>query len=1823
MNYFSRLGNKTHFVLLPFCLIAFIAIGISVDILADTEQTKPDENVTVLSFTPRGQINTKSNMTIVFSRNMVPEDSLNKTIKDHPIKITPYLSGIARWIDRNSIRFYPDKGFAPATSYKIKIESQDTYQYGNKINEEREFEVSTPPLMVSGVNSYQDNLDTPSGTTRMRIFINFNHDVNFHDIKKMISITGGKNASIKSPDYEIIDYSSSLTNAPSDSVRVWYAYELVLLSEPIKITEKSQDYVIHIKDGIPCYRCGDALRQKSTHRIRIDSMVRQYISSAGGSTSGKSGIIKIRCQNRVSADAAKEYISVYPEIPFTLDQYYNSLTLRGNFKPGEYYDVTIASGMPAENGSILKTEFSSRVKIPNLSPSITFNARGIFLPKEGNRLLELETVNIDKLSVEAEQVFANNLVYALGSNFNRTTNNYYSNLEQLGKTLFSEEIELNSETNKSLVSTIDIGSILSDTVLGIYKVHARSHTSRWVNDARLIMLTDIGISARLSNNYLMVWANSLSESKPIKKAIVSLYSKNNQLLVTGKTDSRGIAVFDNIVKDIDGFAPFLITVEKDNDLSYVRFAECRLPISEFDVKGRPFLSRGYEAMLYLDRGVYRPGDTAHIVSIVRDENGSTPSEFPYFIKIKDPTGREMASFRVVTSGDAVTSIDFPVPDFAQTGAYTTLAGIGDDLRLGTVSFQVEEFMPDRIKTTIATGADEYSPGETIKAEVSGMFLFGPPAKGHKVTGNITIESHEFRPAGFESYTFSNGDVQFSRTEKTFPAGNLDENGKYVFNYQIPKSFSSPSALKGLLSAGVSEQGGRAVFAYSEVLIHPYEKYIGLRLDFDGYAQPGKPVEFSAIAINHDGQKEAVDSIDITIYRVVHNSILRKDRNGNYRYKSEKTDIPVDSMTIAMPEGGIQQTFTPPQYGSYKIVVSDRKGRHSASRTFYASGWGYAPWSMEQPDRIEIDLDKDSYHQDDKAVIQIRAPFGGRLLLTVEKNKVLEFITYDMDGNTAEITIPVKKDFFPNAYITATIIKKAAEVDSKTPARAFGIAPININRAEHKLPITITAPEIIKPNTDISVSLDIKNGRYAKVTLSAVDVGILQLTDYQTPDPLKFFFGKRQPGLKIYDIYSFIFPEVERAKSHLTWGGGRSLFSSQRKRHVNPISARRVKSIALWSGIITCDEFGHAEVPFVIPEFNGKLRLSAVAVENNKFGSSSADIIVRDKIIIQESFPRFVTPGDKVNGHLTLFNNTGRDSDINVRVIAEGPIKFEDSEKRLTVAQNSEASVLFPFTAQISPGKIKLKFIATDGIDTSTVSIELPNRPAQPVTTKFGFGAITSDSSSSFTIPDEWVESTEQTVIKTSSLAAVGYMKNMSFLLRYPYGCLEQTTSKLMPLINFNDLSKFAEPGFYGTRGPDYFIREGIIKLDGMMRPDGWFSYWPGRNRINGWSSIYASHFIIEARQAGYQVNKGFYNHIIKSLREIALRKNTDSRYVGNVEQIYAAYALSKAEVHEKRILNSLKSIFIDDLPSYSRYQLAAVYHAYGDTEYAKTLLPETVFPETFEPETGGRFSSGVRTNAILLSVLIEISPESPSCAVLAKALSDDARVGRWYTTQETAWALMALGRYLKDREVPDFTGEITIENESPKSFTTDDLRLERNDISGKTIEISIIGTGPCYYFWQSSGVSTANAAAEFNRGIKVTRTYQSVNGEFVNLRHVPLGTQLICHIHAEATDKNLENVVINDLLPAGCEIENPRLKTTPRMSWVPKSSPHIDYQDIRDDRMLLFGDLKLGQPIDFYYSLRTIAAGEFILPPIAAECMYNPMISSISSSGIIIIRDEQ
>ena len=887
---------------------------------------------------------------------------------------------------------------------------------------------------------------------------------------------------------------------------------------------------------------------------------------------------------------------------------------------------------------------------------------------------------------------------------------------------------------------------------------------------------------------------------------------------------------------------------------------------------------------------------------------------------------------------------------------------------------------------------------------------------------------------------------------------------------------------------------------------------------------------------------------------------------------------------------------------------------------YAYGWGYSPWAMDHPDRVQLDLDKKNYRIGEKALLQIKAPFAGRALVTVEREKVYDVYTVDLKENTGMISIPVKEGYKPNVYVSVHLIRGIKLLDKRAPTRAFGTIPLKVDCSENRLKVGIVSEDEYRPNRSIEVEVAVEGGGgETQVTLAAVDEGICQLTEFLTPDPWEFFYGKRALGLDTYDLYGMLLPEVEPVETKNNPAGDEEM-DNVRRRNLNPVAIRRVKPVSLWSGLIRLDGEGKARVKLDLPQFNGTLRLMAVAVSGSSFGSTAKKVLVRDPIVLTSTYPRFLAPGDRAEITVGVYNATGRKGDFNLELRAEGPVRISGFAKRnLALEKGEEKMVTFAIAAKEAAGVCKFVLSAAGNGVVTTETTELSVRPAVPATSAGFAGSVAAGKTATIELPGGWLPGTARYSLTLAPMPAIKFAGGLRYLLGYPYGCIEQTTSKVFPLLYFADLARAANPDLLPGGKAEAYVRQGIEKLQSMQLQDGSFSFWPGTDYVSEWGSVYAANFLVEARKAGYAVSDRVYDRMLDWLETMG-RKTIEGPWSRQL-RVYALYVLSLAGKPQLSSMAFIKGQQLSELMPDSRAQLAAAYYYANDRQTAREILPNTFAAYTGKRETAGNFNSAVRTDAIILSVLADLDPTHPAIPKLVERLVGAIRIDAWGTTQENAFALMALGKLMRRKGTGDFTGEVLAKGKVIAVFDSKETkRVTDPRLAEGKVTIRVNGAGECYYYAEAAGVPEKAPEAGSN-GLTVKREFFDRQGGKLDPGRIRQGDLVVVGLTIQTQQDNVKNIILADLLPAGLEIENPRLASSASLGWLSENSFSPTYLDIRDDRLIVFADLGKAGTYHFYYAARAVSRGTFVLPPLRAECMYEPEIYGVSPGGEVRISD--
>ncbi|HEX2954550.1 MAG TPA: MG2 domain-containing protein, partial [Bacillota bacterium] len=1321
-----------------------------------------------------------TNFTFIFSGNVVPKSQTGQFFTMDKIQFKPAVPGKYRWDNPKTLRFFPEVALRPSTAYIVVLSPDIASPLGKRLIGERTFKFTTERFKVVDQNlSFAYNPKRQRGLF-FQARLNFNYPVSVATLQRSLKLNFTDNR-------QSVRFTVHMLNG---------GREALIASELLIRGDRSRRIELSLPAGFLCQDASIGLKNRYARTAEFRKRQALVINDLSVETESGNKII-VRCSEPVDPDTAENFISIKPATKFRLRFEGESIILTGNgLKPGETYNIKVAKGIPALNGIPLAQDFNNEVTFPDLEPSVSFNSSGRYLSNKGHLNLGLETVNLSRVEVEIAKIYANNLANFL-SRLNTDGRCYSEDIERLGRVLTTRQIEIRQNKSNEVVTTpLHLGEYLNEKRRGIFQVSVCDPENRWREANKVVIVTDLGILAKLGKDELVVWVNSLDDLSPKAGTKITLVSYNNQEMLSGVTDAEGVVRFSGMQQLLKEGRPYLILAEQENDFSFICFEDSQIDKTDFPVDGRENLIDGYEAFVYTDRGVYRPGEQANIVSIVRGASVMVPQEFPLRMEIVGPDGMVFREYAGNTKNSGVSQFKFEIPDYAKTGKYTANLLVAKE-KIGGTSFNVEEFMPARIKVETLLNKERFLMGDSASITVKGMNLFGPPASGRRVTLSVRLQPAPFSPPNFRSYNFGESAKEEHVVEESIGQDKLDENGLAKFTYDFPDNFKPTGMVRAVFQATVTEDGGRSVSNFKSVEYHPHQAYLGVKVGGDYYAKVGEDYTILLAAVDPSGKTLPETSVEAEIYSVTWNSIYRRDSDGNYSYHSEREEEKIDTQPCKLNGGQGSFIYRPKSWGCFKVVFIDRKSGARNSCEFYVTDWGYAPWAMDHPDRIELDLDKKVYKAGETATLQIKAPFAGRAMVTIEREKIYDVKVVELKGNTGVISIPVKEGYKPNVYISVQVIRTTKKLDKRAPTRAFGTIPLCLDNSSNQVKLSITAPEEIRPSQTIEVQLDADGlSGESYVTLAAVDEGICLLTEYQTPDPLGFFYGKRALDVNTYDLYGMLLPEVESVKSPDTPGGDGADEGADnlRRKNLNPVSVRRVKPVSLWSGLVKLDGQGRAKVKWAIPSFNGTLRLMAVAVSGSNFGSTTKKMLVRDPIVLTSTYPRFMAPGDRVVIPVAVSNGTGGDGPVKLRLTASGPVTIDgDAIKEFSVPDKQERMAHFAVVVKRAIGQCSFHLEAQLNGKTVEEDTELAVRSPQALTRNARFGVVTAKKPQELNLHGGFLPGTGRYTLCLASMPTMKFVGGIKYLLGYPYGCVEQTTSKVFPLLYFSDLARFVQP----------------------------------------------------------------------------------------------------------------------------------------------------------------------------------------------------------------------------------------------------------------------------------------------------------------------------------------------------------------------------------------------------------------------------------------------
>lgn len=1773
---------------------------------------------------PSGEVDVASVLNFEFADSIAPSDSVGMWSSVPYLKLDPPIAGKWQWRKPHLLSFWPEGGKLPPAKLIHVTANPQLFMGENAVMSPASIEFNTPYFAAKSLSlTWSDEVDS-TARMPMNMHLAFNYPVDPESLRQHLEVYRGSKR-VQGLYFSNGYYATTEFDISADM------YEFGPGEQPVEV---------RLKKGLVSDLKYNALEEDVVLRdtllpvaILSDLMVYPEFESGGL-------FFKITANQGIEAGVARPYISIVPEMPFALRNVGTNLLVDGDFKPGSDYHVGFRRNLPGAAGGLLDADVVKTVRTPELKPFLRFSDDlGHFLMRGGFENLNVKTTNLDSFVVELYEIYENNLLHFIHANpsnlsrwshFSSVEDYYYGSdygylsIDEFGALIHTETIRTPKNAKSEVVNVpVRLKKEFRNKFNGIFVVKIRNAAGdSWMEDYKIVSLSDIGLIAKYNENDLIVFANRLSTAQPAVGATVSLISHTNQQYRSAVVDAQGVARFDDVggMWDDRTFRLSLITAQIGKDLQFLDFDHTDVDQDRFDLEGKS--RNDYDVYCYGDRDLYRPGDTLYFSAIVRNWDYTVPKNLPVTLKIYGPSGDTREELQKSTNDDGAVEIAYPIPSSARTGYYHIDVLPGMEHYYGEYEFMVEDFVPDKIKVNLTAERMSGRPGDTLRFPLTAGYYFGAPCDGHAYDVVYKLFFVDYRSKRFPAFDFGTADDV--SPEWSNSTGQLDELGKDTLEYIVPDNLGGSGLATGLTQVTVYDNTQHTVSAQKTFTVATRPYYLGIR-EHGSYFSVNEIFKLDHVAVDFSDQVAAGQKIARQLVRREWKRVLRKDGDRFY-YVSENEAITLKSDTVVQGADFQQFSYRLVDAGNYELTLTLVHG--GATRTFGVSAYGKsvateASFGVNREGTIAITTDKPSYKVGESARILLTAPFSGRMLVTFEREKVHEYRYVTVENNAAEIVVPIRDEHVPNVYVSATLFRPLKGKGQLPLSVAHGYTSLHVENPSRRLPIKITAPEIIKPGRSQAITVQTAARPGIKVTVAVVDEGILAIRHYRTPDAFSEFYTDRELNVRSYDMYEYLLPEVPA--SAMATGGDMGDWSSYSQ--LSPMRNKRYRPLAYWSGIMNTNASGRVTVNVPFPEeFYGRVRIMVMAYDGAQFGSGEGKMTVREDLILTAALPRFLTQGDSIQLPLNLTNMMDERGKVRLTLKVEGPLAVDGpNPAEIEMDPQTMDNAFFGLRA-LHPGPATVT-VESDGLAKLRQRYFLDVHPPAPLLVEAGHGRIDAGKSLTIKIPSGFDPAFQRTSLAISSLPAFEFADQLDYLVNYPHGCLEQTVSAAFPQIYFGDLAELIAPSKFQGSNSVLHVREAIKKIEGQQGYDGGFAYWPGGEE-NAWGSIYATHFLLEAQKAGFPVQSYVIDRSISHLKQLAEQKKSFTYHFNrnglklkeeraSQELIYSLYVLALAGKPDEGLMNHYK-IRPELLCQDSKFLLAAAYALKKDRQGFADCLPKASTVDEPDRLTGGSFDSPLRSAAVILSTLADVAPNQ----AIVPHLLDYLRAHRTQlqSTQERAWAFLAMGKLARRKRRESIQVTAQADGKDLLTFTGDNARCAAQDLGGKTITLQASGSGLAYYYWKIEGSKKGASVFISNQdqGLAVRREWYNTAGRRIMTPVFNQGELVVCRIHLKAK-QSAENIAITDLIPAGFEVENTRLSEND-YSWIRNADVNdFDNHDVRDDRVNVFVSMSSGETRSFDYLVRAVNQGKYMMPPITAEAMYDAAIHSRRSGAVIRI----
>jgi hypothetical protein len=1454
---------------------------------------------------------------------------------------------------------------------------------------------------------------------------------------------------------------------------------------------------------------------------------------------------------------------------------------------------------------------------------VRFTGRAYVLPRTGQRGIPLVSVNTPAVTVNVFRIGDRNLINTvIDSDFQRAINKYeLSSLgDERGVKVWSGELATATTLNQDVTTAFPGDRALGDLKPGVYVMTAAAKGPGSDDDSQLatqwFIVSDLGLTAFSGNDGIHVFVNSLASTDAVARAEVRLVARNNEILATRTTDQSGHVLFETgLARGEGGLSPAMVTVTGENaDYAFLSLKTEAFDLSDRGVAGRA-VPVGADAFVYAERGVYRSNETVYLTALLRDGQGKAVTGGPLTLVIERPDGVEFRRAVLADQGAGGRSVAVPLNSAVPAGTWRVRAFTDPKAApVGETTFMVEDYVPERIEFDISSKDKAIKADAAVELKVDGHFLYGAPASDLQLEGDLLVAPAAERP-GFAGYQFGVADEETTSNERT-PIENLpetDAKGVATFPVSLAKPPTSTRPQEAQIFIRMAEAGGRAVERKVVLPVTPATAMIGVKPLFgDKNVAEGDKAGFDVVFVAPDGQRLARDGLRYELLKIEsHYQWYRQ--NSAWEYEPVKSTARVADGDVTVAADKPSRITLSPQPGRYRLDVKSTEVDGPLTSVQFDVGW-YSDGSADTPDLLETSIDKPEYRSGDTMVVSVNARTAGKLTVNVLGDRLLTTQTTDVREGTAQVNIPIGRDWGTGAYVVATLRRPLDAAAQRMPGRAIGLKWFGIDKKARTLTVDLSAPALVRPGAALKLPVKLGGlspGEDAKIVVAAVDVGILNLTNYKPPAPDDYYLGQRRMSAEIRDLYGQLIDGMQGTRGQLKTGGD----SAGAELQGSPPSQ---KPLALYSGIVTVGPDGSAEIDFDIPEFAGTARVMAVAWTATKLGRATTDVTVRDPVVLTATLPRFLLNGDHGTMSFDLDNVEGAPGDYTVNVKPSGPIKVSGNPTTtVTLAAHQRSSMVLALdTGGTGTAQLDVNINGPNGL-TLARHYALDVKAATQILARRSIRTLAKGESLTLTSDmfSELVQGTGSVSLSVSLSTALDAATILKALDRYPYGCSEQITSRAMPLLYVNDLAVGAHLAM--DTAVDQRIKDAIDRLLARQGSNGSFGLWSAGGD-DAWLDAYVTDFLTRAREKGFAVPEVLFRSALDRIRNSVVNANEPEKDGGR-DLAYGLYVLARngaAPIGDLRYLADTK---LGNLATpIAKAQLAAALALVGDRSRAERVYAAALHGLAPKPvlEFGrADYGSALRDAAALVTLASEGNAPHATLTEAVARVEAARGLAPYTSTQENAWLVLASRALAKENLTLDVDGS-PIKTALYRSY-------KATELDNKPIKITNTGDTPVQAVVSVSGAPVTPEPAASN-GFKIERNYFTLDGSPADASKAKQNDRFAVVLKITEPKPEYGHIIVSDYLPAGFEIDNPHLVSsgdTGTLDWIEDGEEPAN-TEFRDDRFTAAIDRASNAKSVFTvaYVVRAVSPGKYVLPQAYVEDMYNPSRYGRTGTGAIEVR---